>query len=103
VAVCHTVSAKGTRHHPHVRMRRGFLTAQRAMLAPRDRCARCRPPHTPNAGAEGPQVRCLFPKEQQTLCQNDKKNRPCGYGERRRGRAARDAEPWRLCLRIISS
>jgi len=73
VAVCHTVSAKGTRHHPHVRMRRWFLTAKRAMLAPRDRCARCRPHHTPDAGAEGPQVLCLSPKEQQTLWQNDER------------------------------
>jgi len=35
VAVCRTVSAKSARHHPHVRMRRWFLTAKRAMLAPR--------------------------------------------------------------------
>ena len=54
MAVCRTVSAKSARHHPHVRMRRWFLTAKRAMLVPRDRCVSCRPHHTPDAGADGP-------------------------------------------------
>jgi hypothetical protein len=73
VAVCRTVSAKGARHHPQVLRRRWFLTAQRAMLVPCDRYARCRPHPTPDAGAEGPQVLCLSPEEQQTLCQHDER------------------------------